>query len=125
MHMRHLSDAPATGDGDFPHVAQSAVLRIVDLGEPAQVVLVGQRGGQADAVGRPGVHRFAQHLVQALNTIERVAMVTMLIIPRGCLIASDGSPSHSQRRWVGDEPAHVLAVQHGRVVPAAGCVDLQ
>jgi hypothetical protein len=64
-------------------------------------------------------------LCRALNTIERVTMVTMLVIPPGCLIASDGSPSRSQRRWVGDEPAHVLAVQHGRVVPAAGCVDLQ
>ena len=64
-------------------------------------------------------------LCRALNTIERVTMVTMLVIPPGCLIASDGSPSRSQQALGGDEPAHVRAVQHVRVVPAAGWVDLR
>ncbi len=89
-HLEHFSDAPARGDGDLPDVAQAAVLRIVDLGEPAQVVLVGQRAGhlvgeraargpagggpggrhdddelasQPDPVGHPGVQRIAQHLM--------------------------------------------------------------
>ena len=43
--LQHLSDAPAGGDGDFPHIAQSAILRVVDLGEPAQVGLISQRAG--------------------------------------------------------------------------------
>jgi hypothetical protein len=34
-----------------------------------------------------------------LNTTERVTVVTTLVFPPGCLIASDGSLSRSRRRW--------------------------
>ena len=150
--LQHLADAPAGGDGDFPDVAQAAVLRIVDLGEPAQVGLVGQRAGhlvgeraargaagggpggghgddelasQADAVGRAGVHRIAQHLVQGVEHDRAGHRGDDAGLSTGLLDRQRRQPIAFAAALVGDKPAHVLAVQHGRVVPAAGCVDLQ
>ena len=64
-------------------------------------------------------------LRSALNTIERVVVVTMLALPSGRLHRQRRQPVAFAVALVGDEPAHVLAVEQPRVVPAAGRVDLQ
>ena len=150
--LQHLADAAAGDDGDLPHVPQAAVVRIVDLGEPTQVVLVGQRAGdlvgeraargsagggpggghgddelaaQADPVGRAGVHRVAQHLAQGVEHHRPGHGGDDAGLPAGLLDRQRGQAVAFAAALIGDEPAHVLTVQHAGVVPAAGRVHLQ
>jgi hypothetical protein len=64
-------------------------------------------------------------LWSALNTTDRVVVVTMLAFPSGRLIPSDGSPSRFAVTLIGKEPAHVLAIEDAGILSRARCVDLQ
>ena len=119
----NLADAAAGEHGGFPHVAQSAIERVVLGGQTRKIVRVGQRAGDLVGNGRRGVWPVVlpaagaattnsrprpirsaapssdasrSSLRTALNTSERVVVVTMLADPSGRFIASDGRPSRSR-----------------------------
>ena len=77
------------------------------------------------AVGRAGVQRIAQHLVQGVEHDRAGHRGDDARLSTGLLDRQRRQPVAFAAALVGDKPAHVLAVQHGGVVPAAGCVDLQ
>ena len=148
----HLADAAAGEHGGFPHVAQSAIERVVLGGQTREIVRVGQRAGdlvgkraawglagclacggggddelptQADPVRGPVVGCVAQQLADRVEH-QRAG-------GRGDDAGRPIGAFHRQRRQavafaatlVGDEPAHVLAVEQPRVVPALGRIVLQ
>ena len=43
--LQHFSDAAAGGDGDLPYVTQAKIVRIIDLSELTQIVLISQSSG--------------------------------------------------------------------------------
>ena len=148
----HLSDAAAGEHGGFPHVAQSTIERVVLGGQTRKVVLVGQRAG--DLVRKRAARGLAGCLARGGGGDDElpsqadpfcasvVGCVAQQLADRvehqraGGRGDDAGRPIgafHRQRRQavafaaalVGDEPAHVLAVEQPRVVPALGCIDLQ
>ena len=102
-----LAAAPAGDDDGLPHVPQAAVVRVVVLGEPPQVGLVGQGAGdlvgeggpgpaddpsrrghgghespaQTDPFGVPGFRAWRKRMRMRWNTAKRVLAVTMDGLP--------------------------------------------
>ena len=77
------------------------------------------------AVGRGGVHRIAQHLVQGVEHDRATHHSDDAGLSTGILDRQRRLPIALTAALGRRSSAHVLAVRHGRVVPAAGCVDLQ
>jgi hypothetical protein len=134
----HFPDPAAGEHGGFPHVAQSAVQRVVLGGEAGEVVRVGQRachlvgersardspgaracrwGGddeltpQADAIGGAAVERGAQQLA---GCVEHDGAGGLADGARGSVRSFQrerGQGVAFTVTLVGDEPVHVRSVQ--------------
>jgi hypothetical protein len=148
-HLQHLTQAAAGGDQRLPDVAHAVVERVVVVEQPAQIGLVGQRprdlvrerpasahrqpftGGQrgrelpvqAEPVKDPGVQGVPQHRTQAVEDDAAGRGGHHRRPTVGLGDAQRRQPVAFAAALVGDEPVHLLRVQHRRVVAAARGVD--
>ena len=147
-----LADAAAGDDGGLPDIAEAAVVDVVGGGEVSQAGLVSQGAGdlvgerppRGSAHGRAGVrHRDDELPVQPQSLggtgLQRIAQQLAGGVEhhgpggRGDGARGAAGPPDRQRRQglafavplVGDEPVHVLPVQHGGIMAAAGCLQVQ